>query len=458
MAVTPLEGRPVSNSPLRKLEIDINPDSFSPLGKKKSVTITFPDDQSPDINRWSLALEDSAKKPIRSFCGTGPLPPFLGWEGLMDDAQPAPEGVYQVHLQTFGINNELLSDDQEQVSIIALRSHFGIQLDNPYLSFREGVRRPQISFKINAGGPREVTSWDFEVSEAFTNKVVYETQGRNELPETLRWNGKDSGKKPVPDGTYLCFLSAEDKAGNPLKTDAARVFVQTAPPLVQLTAPSHWLDATQPVSLSLGLNAADAVGIQSWSLTLSDPQKDQPLKTLEGVGDPPVTLVWDGMDATGKTVPPGAFLSLALQAVDKAGNTGESAPFSLQMDFKGTAKGGSLSMNLTSVSFDAQGVDLSDADKKEIETATTSITSYLNKSLLVVRGYCASSETGDLVELSHDRAKKVADWITQKLQLPEGAVLAVGMGDQSPRSDTLNAKISDEKRRIAILTVITSSP
>jgi outer membrane protein OmpA-like peptidoglycan-associated protein len=225
-----------------------------------------------------------------------------------------------------------------------------------------------------------------------------------------------------------------------------------------MNAPGHWIDPTQPVSFAVGLNAADPIGIQSWTLSLSDPLKEKPLKSLEGEGTPPATIVWDGLDAGGHPVPPGAFLSLVFEAVDPAGNSGESAPFSLQMDVKGSAKGGSLSMNLTSVSFEAQAADLIDAGKKEIETATSALTPYLNKSLLVVRGYCAPAETGDLVELSHERAKVVADWITQKLQLPEGTVLAVGMGDQSPRPDSTAEKLPDEKRRIAILTVITSSP
>ncbi len=81
---TPQEGRPVSGEPLRKLEIVIKPASFSPLGRQKAVTFTFPGDQSPDIKGWSLSLEDTSKKPIRSFSGTGPLPPFLGWEGLKE--------------------------------------------------------------------------------------------------------------------------------------------------------------------------------------------------------------------------------------------------------------------------------------------------------------------------------------------------------------------------------------
>jgi outer membrane protein OmpA-like peptidoglycan-associated protein len=300
-----------------------------------------------------------------------------------------------------------------------------------------------------------VASWDFEISEAFTNKVVYETQGVRELPEAIRWNGKNSDKEPVADGTYIAFLSAEDKAGNPLKSDAVKIYVETAPPVVDLKVPDHWIDPSKPVNLVLGLNTADPVGIQQWSLVLMGEGNGEPLKTVEGVGVPPANFTWDGLDQAGHTVPPGSFLTVSLKAVDKAGNTGESEPFSLQVDVKGPAKGGSLSLNLTTVTFEAQGSDLSDAGKKEIETAAASIKPYLKNSLLVVRGYCAASESGDLVALSHERAKTVADWITQKLQLEPGAVSAVGMGDQMPGQA---AALPDEKRREAILTVITSTP
>lgn len=454
----PNEGQPVSNSPMRKLVISANPAAFSPSGRQKAVTITFPGDQSPDIRRWSLVVENAEKKPVRGYSGTGPLPPFLGWEGLDNDAQPSGEGEYHLHLRTFSSKNVMLSDDQETVSIIAPRSHFGIQIDEPYLSFRKGVSRPQLNFRVNAGGPRTVANWDFEISEAFTNKVVYETQGTKDLPENLKWNGRNSDKVTVSDGTYICFLSAEDQAGNVLKSDAVHVYVETAPPVVDLKVPDHWLDPSKPVTLVLGLNAADPVGIKRWSLVVADPEKDEPIKTLEGEGAPPANLSWDGMDTAGHPVMAGSYLTLTLKAVDKAGNEGESAPFSLQTDVKGSGQGGSLSLNLTTVYFDAQGSDLTDAGKKEIETAAASIKPYLKNSLLVVRGFCASSETGDLVSLSHDRAKNVADWITQKLQLPAGTVYSVGMGDQSPRSDNAAASLPDEKRREAVLTVITSTP
>jgi outer membrane protein OmpA-like peptidoglycan-associated protein len=455
---TPEEGQPVSNSPLRKLVIAVNPAAFSPAGRQKAVTITFPGDLSPDIRRWSLDIQDVDKKVERSFSGTGPLPPFLGWEGLDHDAHPVGEGEYHLHLRTFNAQNNLLSDDQETVSIIAPRSHFGLQIENPYLSLRKGVSRPQLSFKVNAGGPRAVASWDFEISEAFTNKVVFETQGVKELPENLRWNGKNSDKEPVSDGTYICFLSAEDKAGNVLKSDALQVYVETAPPVVDLKVPGHWVDPSKPISLELGLNAADPVGIKSWSLVISNEEQDEPITTLEGEGAAPATLLWNGMDKAGHPVVAGSFLQLTLKALDKAGNEGETAPFSLQVDVKGSGQGGSLALNLTTIYFDAQGSDITDASKKEIETAAASIKPYLKNSQLVVRGYCASAETGDLIALSHERAKNVADWITQKLQLSAGTVYSVGMGDQSPRPDNSAAALPDEKRREVVITVITSTP
>jgi outer membrane protein OmpA-like peptidoglycan-associated protein len=164
------------------------------------------------------------------------------------------------------------------------------------------------------------------------------------------------------------------------------------------------------------------------------------------------------MDKAGHPVVAGSFLQLTLKALDKAGNEGETAPFSLQVDVKGSGQGGSLALNLTTIYFDAQGSDLTDASKKEIETAAASIKPYLKNSQLVVRGYCASAETGDLIALSHERAKNVADWITQKLQLSAGTVYSVGMGDQSPRPDNSAAALPDEKRREAVITVITSTP
>ncbi len=78
------------------------------------------------------------------------------------------------------------------------------------------------------------------------------------------------------DGTYLCLLIAQDKAGNSLKTDAIQIVVDNTPPDVAFKGEDSWADFASKKEFRFDINAADAIGIENWKLTISGREQPAP--------------------------------------------------------------------------------------------------------------------------------------------------------------------------------------
>lgn len=448
---SPAAGRPVSSIPLHKMNIRVSPEAFSPSGSQKTATVSFPEDRSPDMARWLVEFQAADQKAVRRVGGTGPLPPYIAWDGMDESGRMVAAGKYRVVLKTFNGRNEMLSDDSDSVEIISPRSHFGIEPAGTYFSTAGRKGRGEIAFKVNAGGSRDVASWDFEISNASDDKVVYEVQGQNRLPLSLKWNGRNAGRQTVPDGAYLCLLTAQDKAGNSLKSDAAQIVISNAPPEVNLSPEKRLVDFSGDQAAHFGLSAADRVGIENWKLTVKTAD-GKPVKEFTSRGDPPGILDWDGTTDQGKPVDPGSFVNLVFAVWDKAGNSSETDPVPLQVDYRPAAAQEQMTLNLTTVYFDPGSSDLSEAGKKELQTASASIKPYLNKSTLVVKGYADAGETGDLLTLSHGRAEAVKKFMEQSLGVPDNNIYAVGYADLKEKSAATPAPGQSQRRAIITLT------
>ena len=446
-------GKPVSGVPLHKMAITVEPSVFSPAGRQKTATISFPGDNSSNVSRWLVSIQAPDQTVIRRFAGTGPLAPSFAWDGLNDSGKAVPEGKYRIALKTFGKKNELISDDFETLEILSPRSHFELLTANPYFSTHAKKGKGNINFTVNAGGSAKVQTWDFEISEASTNKVVFEKQGKDKLPKTLKWNGINLDGNESADGAYLCLLIAQDEAGNPLKTDALQVFLNNTPPELNLKGQSQWADFTSGKSFRFNLNAADRVGISQWKLLLKN-EDGKTFKTFGTSGQPPADVAWDGKTDQGNVLSPGSFLTAELTATDKAGNTATTDPVPVQVDYQPPSGQEQMSLNLTTVYFNDGSSDLTESAKKEIDKAAASIKPNIGKGILIVKGYTSPTETGDILTLSHDRSVEVKNYLMKALGIPDSAVYAVGYSNREPLKASPNAVTEDPQRRAVITMTI----
>ena len=448
--VTVPTGKPISDVPLRKMTIEVDPPIFSPTGRQKITTLSFPEGKVKDISKWLVEIQASGQKAVRRIGGTGPLVPMLAWDGMNEEGNMVPDGKYKVVLKTFNRKNEMLSNDFEPVEILSTRSHFEIQASNSYFSTHETKKKKnEIVFTVNSGGTPEVQDWEFEIKESATNRSVYKTHGQLKLPKVIKWNGKGSATAILSDGIYSCQLTAQDQAGNSLKTDVLQITLDSVPPELSIKGEDNLVDFISKKNFRFSLQAADRGGIDHWKLDITN-ENDDLLKHFEGVGQPPREVAWNGDLDDGKKAEPGSLLNAQLSASDRAGNSTTTNTASLQVDFQPPTTGEQMTLNLTSVYFDSMSSTLSADAKQEIEKAASSIKPYLNKSLLLVKGYASQDETGDLLLLSHDRALEVKKFLTKTLKISSDAIFVVGYASREPAKSAASPAAGESKRKAII--------
>ena len=169
-------------------------------------------------------------------------------------------------------------------------------------------------------------------------------------------------------------------------------------------------------------------------------ENDDVVKSFSGDGIPPGQLTWDGQTDAKVSISPGAFLIGQLSVTDNAGNIAQADDFPIQVELGSLSAQETLSLNLTTVYFDDGSDSLTFDGKKELQQAAISIKPYLDKSTLVIKGYAAGSETGDLVSLSHDRATAVKEFMIKTFNVAPDKISALGYSTR----DVLKASSGDE--------------
>jgi outer membrane protein OmpA-like peptidoglycan-associated protein len=243
-------------------------------------------------------------------------------------------------------------------------------------------------------------------------------------------------------------LIAQDQAGNPLKTDALKITVNSTPPELTLRGEDDLFDFNTKKDFHFTLGAADRVGFQDWKLDVRG-EDGKSVTIFDGAGSPPREVVWNG-----NGIEPGSILSAVFSATDNAGNPAATKPFNVQIDYQPVESGEQMTLNLTTVYFPVVSTDLGEDGRKEIKKAAASIQPYLNKSVLVVKGYASPLEAGDPLVLSRNRAQEVKKFLVKTLNLPPDSVFAVGYGTRASSKGAAD-NASGESQRRAVITLTT---
>jgi hypothetical protein len=239
------EGRPVSPVPIRRMAFSVDPPVISPDGdgKNDAVTLTITGLQEASYSRWEWVMNHVGENgAFRTFLGEGAPPNTLVWDGMDEAGHPAPDGRYEIILRVYNRESYLAAQDIQHIEVKTGVSHLAISTGTE--SFSPGSLRAKnrATFQVSTDAGNHLIRWEFSVNEVETQHLVYVTRGVGRPPRQIVWRGRTTQGRLVPEGVYLCGLSAQNNVGTTLKSDPVTVSVDVTAPTVSFEAAKQLVD------------------------------------------------------------------------------------------------------------------------------------------------------------------------------------------------------------------------
>jgi hypothetical protein len=325
---------------------------LSPTGEERFKTIDFAllFGNRESVSSWSVAVEDQGRKSaVFTLKGDGAsIPDRFSWDGKSDSGKLADEGTY---VATLSVAYEGKYNDARASSkpfILDITPPKGSFSPNParfayvpsaeasaITTRRVGFSPTSASVKnsldllLSAGSKAKLATWMVQVVGVVKgDATVVRTfsGGQSDLPDYLRWDGKDDSGKLVAEGSYYAtFALGYGKAYKPTVVKSRNFSVVMTPPsgAITIDPPSIALSdlgAKHPVGLTVQAKSAFAQ-ISSWIMAVYDPEG---ISVAVFNGNWPNNKVsWDGKTVEGGTLIPGSRYTVKAKVQDEYGNVGD---------------------------------------------------------------------------------------------------------------------------------------
>ncbi len=170
---------------------------------------------------------------------------------------------------------------------------------------------------------RETLNKDRRLEEqgGFFDRLAYVKKSIS-IPGDMRWDGRNDGGRPAPDGEYTYLFECWDDSGNIGRTDPRQVILDSTAPSVELAwiAPGdRMFSPDQDGEKDTLLIEQNGSREDTWVGTVHDVD-GQAIKRFVWRRQAPPDFVWDGRDNEGDLVRDGVF-TYHVAARDRAGNS-----------------------------------------------------------------------------------------------------------------------------------------
>ena len=302
---------------------------------------------------YRLVIVDEGGRPVRTIGGDdgAPVPDFFGrllidmglqertsvevpasfpWDGRGDDGALVPDGIYRYVLEiTDDFGNRGASEPRQ---IMVDNTPPAITVSPEYRVFSPDGDGGRDDLPVMQSGSSEVR-WVGQFLDAAGNAVrtFRWTDGR---PGGFRWDGRDDGGQPLPDGTYRYRIDARDQAGNDTTVTVDEIRIDTAVRRIgidlETPAFSPNGDGVQD-EMRFPVTADLPDSLVNWRAEVRD-TGGRVMRTMTGPAPLPPRLRFDGRDDRGAVLPEAVY-SLALSAFYENGSMRfiESPPFRLDV-------------------------------------------------------------------------------------------------------------------------------
>jgi len=430
-------------------KVDVSADAmlFSPTADSKLQAVTIKQSSSTE-DLWEGEMRSSAGQKVRGWFWKGAAADFA-WDGKDDNGNLMPDGYYSYFVKS-----------TSKAGITTTKELRGIQIDtrptpvyvtagaNGFSPNGDGFK-DTISFSTLLTLQDGVKSWKLSMVEAASGEQQV-FSGTSPVPPSLTWDGKDMGGiKTAADGLYTANLTVEYAKGNVATAKTAPFRLAVTPPKVDLSlqglpfSPDN--DGLND-ELTIGLKVDDPVAIDSWQITILDPEQ-HPFTSFAGKGAPSEKIIWNGTSSTGELVQSAEDYPMTFTIKDELGNV-TTVQKTIPVDILVIKDGDKLRVRISSITFQANTADYVNVEPdKATKNASTiarlaEIFKKYSKYKIQIEGHAnlvnfdnpakaKIEQEQELLPLSKKRADSIRDALIAQ-GIDAGRITTVGIGAAAP--------------------------
>jgi flagellar hook assembly protein FlgD/outer membrane protein OmpA-like peptidoglycan-associated protein len=291
----------------KNVSLRVDPSAFSPNddGVKDVAYINISAPKPDTLVNYSVSIFSGAKAvqgqaPLRSWKGTTDIRAQYAWDGMTDAGLKVPDGSYSVYLSLEYANGDLFNFGPMQLVVDTVAPRISLSADSLLFSPNGDGIKDYITI-TQSSDPGD--DWSGRIRSASGATVrSYSWKGQ---AKTFTWDGLDSNKRLVPNGTYTYEVVSVDAAGNSASAVVKGITVDATKPRVFVTASDTGISPNGDGirdDVSFSLTVENREGVESWRFSLLD-SKGVERSFFGGSGaDVPTRLVWDGRDLQGQVI------------------------------------------------------------------------------------------------------------------------------------------------------------
>ena len=304
---------------------------YAPDGVTSSINVAISAKPSlAKVASWNISIFDEKGTQIHALNGTA-QDKQASWDGKLD------QGGYVAYGKSYPA---VLSVSDEYGNKGTFTGAFAMTempgaAASTITTRRSGFSPTSSSVKntidllLSVGSKESMKSWKVDISSVEKGSAVpvKTFSGTNaDLPEYVRWDGKDNAGTQVPEASYYATLSIDyGKAYKPAVVKSRNISVVMTPPAGSITVdpPSvklSELGPKAPVNLTLQAKSAFAQ-IATWTMAVQD-QAGTSVAVFNG-NWPNNKIAWDGKTVDGQPLIPGSQYTVAAKVQDEYGNIGD---------------------------------------------------------------------------------------------------------------------------------------
>ncbi len=338
------------------LALSIDNEYFSPNfdGINDSAKIKPKIKDNTIVDGWKLEILDANDKVIKTFNSVEKLklrsldvpkffkqlfskkqsvdiPEYVEWNGMDESGNKVQDGIYYKRLTAWDENKNMSVSDKKMLIVDTVVPEVTPNYEYFIFSPNADNSKDELIVNLKSKGIQDDDDINFIILDSAGNEIKT-FNFKSQVPEVVKWDGKDNNNKLAPEGEYKAFWIAKDKAGNQTLTPEVKITLVTNYQKISLTpsllsfSPNN--DGVKD-NLIFYPSVSDSKGLEKWILKVNETGKT--VRTFEGQKSLPKEIFWDGKGDNRLTLKDGNY-EATLQLFFDSGNYPVSEKLSIIID------------------------------------------------------------------------------------------------------------------------------